>query len=74
MPRISPSPGLFETRETRAASAAFYLQRKPYRIKAFGGARADDGSIKAYCGASVLAKSSIKCENKPESKRVVLTG
>lgn len=65
--RTPLDPGFFATRTFRATNAAYYLQRKPYRIKAYGGAREDDGSIKAYCGASSLAKSAIKCPNKPAS-------
>ena len=65
--RTPIGPGFFANRTFRASNAAYYLQRKPYRIKAYGGAREDDGSIKAYCGASSLAKSAIRCPNKPSS-------
>jgi len=61
-------PGSDLTRDDRANVAAFNSQREPFRIKANGGARQADGSIKFYCPASNLAKGSISCPNKPSSK------
>ena len=65
--RVTPTPGVFETRGTRAIAADFYNSRAPYRIRANGGRRQDDGSIKAYCAASNLAGHAIDCANKPAS-------
>lgn len=67
--RQSITPTAFASRNDRALIAAHNLQRAPFRIKASGGARQNDGSIKAYCPASVLAKGAISCVNKPTSKR-----
>ena len=66
--RYSMTPVLFATRDDRASVAAFNSQREPFRIKANGGARQADGSIKFYCPASNLAKGSISCLNKASSK------
>ena len=66
--RKSMDPVMFASRDDRAAVAAFNLQRAPFRIRAYGGARQDDGSLKFYCPASNLAKASISCDNKPLSK------
>lgn len=67
--RDNPSTRIFATRQDRAADAAFYLQRAPYRIRANSGRRQDDGSIKAYCPASNLAGASVECANKPASSK-----
>ncbi|PZN84713.1 MAG: hypothetical protein DM484_02425 [Candidatus Methylumidiphilus alinenensis] len=67
--RLSMGPALFATRDDRSVKAAHNLHRKPYRIRAYGNSRQDDGSLKFYCPASNLAKASINCANKPSSKR-----
>jgi hypothetical protein len=66
--RQSFAPIMFATRDDRANVAAWNLQRAPYRLRANGGARQDDGSLKLYCPASNLAKAAISCDNKPASK------
>jgi len=66
--RKSMQPIMFATRDDRASVAAFNSQREPFRIKANGGGRQADGSIKFYCPASNLAKGAISCPNKPSSK------
>lgn len=65
--RREPAQPLFATRKQRAANAAFYDLRKPYRLKATGKARRDDGSLELSCGASVLNKHQLNCANKPAS-------
>jgi|GEM_PF-1704461 len=67
--RISLGPMVFATRDDRAVLAAHNLQRKPFRIRAYGNSRQDDGSLEFYCPAANLAKASINCANKPSSKR-----
>ena len=67
--RVSLGPMIFATRDDRAVLAAHNLQRAPYRIRAYGNSRQNDGSLKFYCPASNLAKASINCANKPSSKR-----
>ena len=67
--RHEMSPPVFATRDDRASGAAYFMQRKPYRIRANGGQRNEDGSIKAYCPASNLAGTSLICQNKPASAK-----
>jgi hypothetical protein len=65
--RISPAPLLFATREQRAHAAAWYAQRAPYRLRAEGGGRHDDGNTTLYCAASTLGGKAVACANKPSS-------
>jgi hypothetical protein len=65
--RETPRPKVFATRSDRAAAAAHYQQRAPYRLKAVGGGRNDAGSLKLTCPASTLTKHALKCANKPAS-------
>lgn len=66
--RKSIKPIMFATKDDRANVAAFNSHREPFRIKAYGGGRQGDGSIKFYCPASNLAKGAISCPNKPSSR------
>ena len=66
--RQSIKPPVFATRDDRSFIAAHNLQRAPFRIRANGGSRQDDGALKVYCPASLLAKGAISCGNKPQSK------
>lgn len=65
--RIAVEPPVFATREDRAFDAAFFLQRKPFRLRVNGGRRQNDGSLNLYCPASNQAKAAISCSNKPSS-------
>ena len=67
--RQSFSPPAFATREDRAWDAAYYLQRKPYRLRVNNNRRKDDGSLNLYCPASNQAKASIACSNKPPASK-----
>lgn len=71
--RDAMEPPVFATREDRAWLAAYSLQRKPYRLRANGGRRQNDGSLNLYCPASNQAKASISCSNKPTSLKGSIT-
>ncbi len=66
--RRSILPRKFSSRDDDAAIAAHNLLRAPYRIRVDGNSRQDNGSLKLYCPASVLAKGAISCANKPSSQ------
>lgn len=65
--RVSPDPIMFATRAQRAEQAAWYAERAPYRLRAEGGGRADNGKVTLYCAASTLGGKAIACANKPAS-------
>lgn len=65
--RETATPPVFATRTHRAIASEHYGKRAPYRLKAIGSSRADNGSLKLTCPASTMAKHAVRCANKPAS-------